>query len=359
MQRTTLLIWSWLSILNHKRYEALVQAFGDLDEALNSLDENLLKNLGCRQDTIEKTFVRLDEFDPDAYEAELAKRGLQLLSIEDTVYPETLKTIADAPVFLYAKGDLEVLKQPCISVVGTRQMSAYGQRVVETLVPSFVQAHFVTVSGLAFGIDTVCAEETLAAGGQTVAVLGHGFAQLAPKKKVELADAIVAQGGLVLSEFALDIPADTYTFPARNRIIAGLSVGTVVVEAGAKSGALITADFALDQGREVFAVPGSVFDERCAGCHALIAKGQARLVTSAEDILLELGAAVPTGESSSYEPVSETEQKIYTALTTLPQSVSDLVEKLALETATVNATLTMLELNGAARNMGAGQWVRS
>lgn len=162
-----------------------------------------------------------------------------------------------------------------------------------------------------------------------------------------------------MSEFPLDWQPGNYTFPARNRIIAGVSLATVVLEAPAESGALITADFALEEGREVFAVPGQIFDPNFAGCHALIAKNKAKLITGATDVLRELGIVEPAAGGSAYEPRSEDEALLVTVLTTMPQAMDALVEKAGLDIGRASAALTMMELMGGAKNVGGGQWVKA
>lgn len=358
MKRETALTWSWLNILNKKRYDALIDVYRDMETALGHVNEELLKSLGCREDTIYRVLNRLEEFDPAAYEKELEKRGIEFLDLEDPSYPDKLSAIPDQPVFLYYKGSLDILDQLCLACVGKREMSSYGKRVVEEFVPALVQAEIVTVSGLALGVDAQVASETLDAGGVTVAVVGQGLATIYPKSNTALAERIVEGGGLILSEFPLDQTPDKFTFPARNRIIAGLSVGTIVMEAGEGSGALITADLALDYGRDVFAVPGQIFDENFRGCHEIIAKGQAKLVSSPQDVLAEIGVIAPKNSVSSFIPKTELEEILFKVLTTMPQSVSDLVDHSAMNAGAVNTTLTMLELAGAAKNVGNGMWVR-
>lgn len=360
MKRETALTWSWLNLLNKKRYDALQEVFGDLDTALGALDENVLKQLGCRDDTVFKTLNRLEEFDVTTYEAELKRRNISFLAFEDDAFPSLLKAVPDAPVFLYYKGDLSITNRPCIAVVGTRDPSSYGKLVTERFVPDFVRGGLTTVSGLAAGIDAFVARATLDADGKTVAVLGHGMASIHPKENARLASDIIDGGGVLISEFPLDVIAGKYTFPARNRIIAGLSMATVVIEAGEGSGALITADLACEYGRDIFAVPGNVFDDRIAGCHQFIAEGRAQLAVSSSRILSECG--VVASESSvqvGYEPQNDQERLLMDSLTTLPQSVSDIARKCAAEAATINATLTLLELYGAAKNTGNGMWVRT
>jgi len=354
-----MLSWSWMDVLTHKRYQALCEVYGDLDTALTQVNEQLLRSLGCREETAFRAMNRLEEFDTSAYEHILATRGIRLMSREDELFPAALRQIPDPPVFLYYKGDLSVVSQPCIGLVGTRDMSAYGKRVTETFTAAMVHAGCTTVSGLARGIDTLVAKETLAAGGKTVAVLGHGFGCISPRSNVSLAEDIVSSGGLLLSEFPLDTEGGKYTFPARNRIIAALSVGTVVLEAAEGSGALITADLALEYGREVFAVPGDIFDPLRDGCHAYIATGRAQLVCTPKDVLQSIGIVASTQATQvSYTPQNDSEKAVLNALTTLPQSSGELTDRLGIAASEVGAALTMMELAGVAKNTGNGLWVR-
>ncbi|MDB4977958.1 MAG: processing protein, partial [Candidatus Peribacteria bacterium] len=211
----------------------------------------------------------------------------------------------------------------------------------------------------ALGIDALVAEESMRAGGKTAGVLGHGLGMIYPQSNARLAQKIIDGGGVLLSEFPLDFPPDKYTFPARNRIIAGLSVGTVVLEAPEGSGAIITAELALEYGRDVFAVPGQIFDENYRGCHRLIMKSQARLVLAPEEVLRDIGVIAPEQrETAAVALGSPEEETVYAVLTTMPQALDELVQKTNLETGAINAALTMMELMGAVKNVGAGQWVR-
>ncbi len=365
MHAETMLRWSWMNVLTKRRYDLLLERFKSLDAALENVNEELLRGLGCGQDTAIKALNRLEEFDPQAHLHELEKRNLSLLDIEDPDFPAKLLTIADPPVFLYWRGDLELLNQPCIALVGSREMTEYGKRVTAEIVPGIVRAGVVTVSGLAYGIDAEVAKETLAAGGKTVGVLGHGLGKIYPSANATLANEIVEQGGLLLSEFPLDAQADRFTFPARNRIIAGLSEATVVLEAAEDSGSLITADLALEYGRDVFAVPGQIFDPSYAGCHKIIAKGHARLATSSAEILQELGiltrdeAVQPALALADPEFSSAQEEAVFRQLTTMPKALDEILVQAKLDAATANATLTMLELRGIVKNVGAGRWVRA
>ena len=350
---------SYLNILTKERYDALLQVFGNLEEPLKILNEEMLKGLKCRADTIQKTLVRHEEFDAARYETQLKQRGISFLTISDEKYPKRLLEIGDPPPFLYYRGDLSILDQPCIALVGTREMSMLGKRAAELFTPACVQAGITTVSGLALGVDACVARETLLAGGKTVAALGHGLGMVYPQSNAKLAEEILAKGGLLLSEFPLDLSPDKYTFPARNRIIAGLSLGTIVLEAPKGSGSIITADLALEYNRDVFAVPGPIFDLGYAGCNELIAKGHARLVTHPDEVFTELGIIARAESKSTYAPKSPAESKVLQVLTTMPQKVDDLAERSSLDPGTLSATLTMLELAGAARNIGNGGWIRN
>jgi len=360
MTREAALLWSQLNVLTKQRYDALVAKFGGLDEAVAHVTPELLKQLGCREDTVMSSMLRLGDFDLDAYDKEVRERGLRLLTIEDDAYPRMLREIGDPPVFLYAKGDLAILDQPCVALVGTREMSPYGKRVAEAFVGPMVAAGLTTVSGLAEGIDSEVAKETLAAAGKTVACLGHGFGMIFPASNKRLAEQIVDGGGLLLSEFPIDAATGKHTFPARNRVIAGLSLGTVVLEAPAQSGAIITAELALEYGRDVFAVPGAIFDPNYEGCHRLIARGQAKLVAAPDDELAEIGiVASGAPRASSFQPSTPEEAAVLALLTPMPQTVDDLAQRSPMDAPSLNAALTMLELAGAAKNVGGGQWVRN
>ncbi|MDO8648656.1 MAG: DNA-processing protein DprA [Candidatus Peregrinibacteria bacterium] len=359
MDRNTALLWSWLNVLTKRRYDAIREVYGDLESSTKHVSEEFLRGLGCKEETARETLMRMEAFDAEMYEKDLAKRSLTFLTIEDSDYPSRLHELPDPPIFLYARGDLAILEQPLIALVGTREISAYGRRVVQEFTPAFVSAGMVTVSGLAAGIDAEVAVQTIKSGGRTVAVLGHGLGMIFPQSNTALAKEIVEEGGLLLTEFALDISPGKFTFPARNRIIAGLGLGTVVLEAGEGSGAIITADLALEYGRDVFAVPGQIFDPHYAGCHGLITKGHAKLVTTPQEVLEEIGVVTSTREVvSSYTPTTPDEEAVFAALTTMPQQVDDVVERTGLDAPRVGVALTMMEIAGAAKNVGGGMWVK-
>lgn len=357
MLSDALLRWSWSNVLTKKRYDKIIERFGQLEAALP--DAQLLEEIGCREDTVSRVLSRLAVFSPPAYREELIRKDIRCVHLEDSDYPAALRTIDDPPVFLYYKGLLDVLRQPCIALVGTREMSLYGKRVCEALVQDLIAARVVTVSGLAFGIDAEVARQTIRHQGQTVAVLGHGLGMIYPHEHAALAGEILGAGGLLLSEFPLDTAPDRFTFPARNRIIAGLSLATIVIEAALKSGSIITAELALEYNRDVFAVPGQIFDPQYEGCHLLIAEGRAKLARTAQDILIDCGIVAPSGAGRSYEPETDQESSILRFLSTMPMAVEDLLLKVDMDVATLTATLTILEMKGAVKNIGESKWVRA
>lgn len=359
MNRATALAWSWLNILNKRRYDKLLQRFESLDDALLAFDEELLLGIGCREEGARAALTRLAMFDLESYDHALESANVLLLTLEDKTYPERLRQTSDPPVFLHVQGDAALLDRPGMAIVGTRMASAYGRRAAQECAAACVRAGLTTISGLAAGIDGEVAKETLREHGRHIAVVGHGLQHIFPAEHAKLREEVLARGGTIVSEYAHDTPVLEHQFVGRNRIIAGLALGTAVIEAPAKSGALHTARFALDEGREVLAAPGPLFDDRWAGCLRLIADGSARIITAPEDVPAAVGAVASSSPLSAYEPQSEAESKVLSALTTVPQTADALVLATGLGASALSATLTMLELVGAARNLGGGEWVRA
>lgn len=293
--------------------------------------------------------------DPDRKMQELAQHGIWVVADDDALYPQLLKEIVSPPVILYGRGDKAALNQPhMLAVVGTRRPTPYGIEATEAVVAELAAAGVATISGLATGIDTKAHKTTLEHRGITVAVLGSGIDPLSvfPPENRGLAERITTSGGAVVSEYAPGTPAIKEHFPMRNRIIAGMSRGTLVVEAREKSGALITARCALEENRDVFAIPGSIFSPTSQGPNKLIQQG-ARPVHSAQDILEELGidgtAAIRHHAAQSLG-IDEA-----AVLNTITESctVDDIRLKSGLSSGAVMASLSLLELKGLVRNLGA------
>jgi DNA processing protein len=282
-----------------------------------------------------------------------ASRQCSIITQEETGYPVFLKAIEDPPPVLYIRGDLGDPTMPGIAIVGSRRPSTYGTVVAEQLARGLAAHKVPVVSGLARGIDSAAHLGTLEGGGQTIAVLGCGLAHMYPPENRRLAERIIRQGAVV-SEFPMQTKPDRLNFPLRNRTISGLSLGTVVVEAGERSGALITAQWALDQGREVFAVPGNVTAPTSRGTNGLIKMG-AKLVEGVEDIIEEFPyhafgdkqARLPACEGGVQADISPDERRLLALLDPVePRHIDWLIERAHLPTSLVNALLLQLELAG-------------
>lgn len=288
------------------------------------------------------------DIDPDA-ELE-ALKGADVMVLDDPAYPELLKNIYDPPPLIHFKGKKDILNKRSIAIVGTRKPSPYGLSVANEFAKQLSRLGFVIVSGFAYGIDTAAHRGALEAGGETVAVFGCGLNVIYPPGNIGLAEDIVNSGCLI-SEFPPGTPTSNWTFPQRNRIISGLSLGVIVIEGAKDSGSLITAKSALEQGREVFAVPGAIESENSKGPHWLIKQG-AKLTESVEDVLEELNVPMPDGYLKEKKPemdissLSEGEKKIYSLLEREPMHIDLVSERSGLPPQEASSMLVMLEVKG-------------
>jgi len=275
----------------------------------------------------------------------------RIVTLADAEYPQSLLNIADPPLLLYVKGRLDLLNARSLAVVGSRSASAQGVRNAEAFSKSASEIGLCIVSGMAHGIDAAAHRGGLQSAGSSIAVVGTGLDKVYPAANRELAHQL-AQHGTIISEFPLGTPPLAANFPRRNRIISGLSAGCLVVEASLQSGSLITARMALEQGREVFAVPGSIHSPQSKGCHALIKQG-AKLVESAQDILEELGIASSSGSASAV-----VNHPLFVHLGYDPVDVETLADRSNLTIAELSAILLQLELDGAVANLPGGLYQR-
>ena len=339
------------------RLTRLWETFGDLEQAWNAPAEEL-KDAGLGPQTLAALLREREQLDPDAEARRIEDLGFRVLTWDDEDYPVRLREITQPPPVLYLWGQLAPQDKWSTAVVGTRQPTAYGQAVARDLAAALAANGITVVSGLARGIDTVAHRAALEAGGRTLAVLGSGLDQIYPPEHEKLGQEIV-KNGAILTEYPLGTRPEPGNFPPRNRIISGLALAVVIVEAGEGSGALITADFAADQGREVFAVPGPIFNRASKGTNRLIKAG-ARPLTAPEDVLEVLNMdVIARYETASEElPEDDTERRVLEALSSDPLHVDDLRARVGLPVSEINASLTMLELKGRARQVGAMQYVR-
>lgn len=286
----------------------------------------------------------------------LKNEGVAVLSCFDQNYPPLLKEIFSPPVIIYVKGNYHLNAKNNLAIVGTRKNSVYSQRVLENFMPDLIK-HFTIVSGLALGVDAIAHQETLKNNGQTIAVLGSGLDLIYPCSNQRLAEEILDKGGSLISEYPLGTEPFKQHFPARNRLISGLSLGTLVVEAPLGSGALITAAFSLEQNREVFAVPGSVFSEKSQGTNQLIQLG-AKAVLSANNILETFNLDLTKNKNKIIlKPITAEEKIICQLLSAEPLHLDKIIARSKLETSVVNATLVNLELKGIVKNLGGLNYI--
>jgi len=375
---------NWLALmmapgLSANRRRELLSLIGDI-KALKHISSAVAQALKLKRETLD-ALTKPNQAAMDRCNEWLVGSGRSLVTIADLNYPPMLARVGDAPVALLCEGDTQRLHLPCIAIVGSRGGTAGGLDFAGSLAREFSASGLTVVSGLALGIDAAAHSGALKGPGTTAAVMATGVDLVYPKQNQKLARAIVEQGGVLLSEMPLATPPLPALFPQRNRIISGLSLGVVVVEASLQSGSLVTARMAGEQGREVFAVPGSVHNPMARGCHALIRQG-AKLIESAEDVLNELGAllqaaandrqiprryhsAGPSAGSSAESKIAQTlpplapeDQSILDAMGFDPIAIDQLVERTQHSVPALSSTLLRLELDGFIDSLNGARYQR-
>ncbi len=345
------------------RIRALLARFGSAVAALEASRKALAKVPGIGP----QTAAAITSFDGhDAVEEQLrraAQHGVTLVPAWDGQFPRLLRHIYDPPAFLWVLGALTDADERAVAIVGTRRSSDYGRRMAHDFAFELAERGFTVVSGLAYGIDAAAHQGALEAGGRTLAVLGSGADRIYPAKHTSLAKEIARQGA-VLSEYPLGAAPDGPNFPRRNRIISGLSLGTLVVEAHEKGGALITARMAVEQNREVFALPSPVHSRSGVGTNQLIQRGHALLVLSVDDIIEELGLAESAHPSTTTPPeppedLHPIERQLYDALEAEPQHIDTLCHTTGHDPSTALVYLLSLEFKGLVRQMAGKQFFRA
>ena len=356
-------------------FAKLIKQFGSADKALGASVSELAKIYGVGFKTAERIAATRGKFDVSA-ELELAEKlDIWIINLDDKRYPPALKQIYDPPPVLYIKGSLTREDNLAISIVGSRQCSLYGQEQSSRLAHFLSSAGFTICSGMARGIDSAAHQGALSAGGRTIAVQGCGLASVFPPENKKLFE-LIAESGACISELPLGYEPLSENFPPRNRIIAGLSLGTIVVEAGLRSGALITARAALENNREVMAVPGKIDSPLSKGAHQLIKQG-AKLIESVEDVMEGLGyigeqleghvsmAAEKAAESVETPlfdikalKLSEPEKKIYERQNKEPSHIEEIIADTDLAAGSVNAGLVSLRLKGLIKQLPGSLFVK-
>jgi DNA processing protein len=337
-----------------KRFENFKDAF--------LASESQLTAAGLDPEIVTNFLALREKINLEQESEKLAKEQIKILSFKDKNYPKLLLEIPKLPPILYYKGQMETADELCVAVVGTRMISNYGRTIIPGLLEPLVDAGAVIVSGMAFGVDSASHEVAIKKNRRTIAVLGGGLDEksLYPKHHALLAQQILDNGGALISEYPIGTPNFKQNFVARNRIISGISIATIVVECDLQSGTLITAKHALDQNRTVYAVPGPIYSLTSQGPNNLIKMG-AKLITEANDIFQDLNLANLPEQKAAQAIFGDTKEEsaILKLLNFEPVIINELIKQSGLEASTVSSALTFLEMKGKVRNLGGQQYVLS
>ncbi len=338
------------------RLQALIDHFGDVASAWRGEPQEL-RQAGLSSKVVERLLEMRAGLDLEKLWERIGAQGIHIITWPDEGYPRRLKEIDQPPPVLYARGDFLPEDDFAVAIVGTRRITPYGRQVTEELAGFLASNGITVISGLARGVDAAAHTSALRAGGRTLAVLGSGVDRIYPPENRSLADQIIARGA-VLSDYPVGTAPEASNFPPRNRIISGLSLAVVVIEAGETSGALITAEFAAEQGREVFAVPGSILAPQSKGANKLIQNG-AQLLLAPQDLLQALNLTRVSAQKSARQilPADEVEKQLLEALGSEPVHVDELRSQTGLPVEKVSAALVMMELKGMVRQVGGMHYV--
>ena len=358
-----------LNLIEHVgpiRLRQLLEHFGEAPEILRASRQQLLQVRNIGEETAEAIANWEKTIDLNGELKRIGEFGCRIVAQADAEYPELLRQIYDPPILLYVKGQLLPKDKNAVAMVGSRMTTHYGMEAARRLAYQLAYVGVTVVSGAARGIDSAAHQGALSGKGRTIAVLGTGINLVFPSENRELYERIASNGALI-TQFPFNRKPDKQSFPIRNRIVAGMTLGTVVVEANLTSGALITANFAVEYGRQVFAVPGRIDSPRSKGCHELIKKG-AKLCESAEDILSEFEYLFPasnrppsaseTGVLPAIE-LSENEQKVYDALDHEESSIDEVIRRSGLPSSAVSVALLSLEMKRVVRQLPGKLFVKN
>jgi DNA processing protein len=338
------------------RLQALIQHFGELESAWRAAPADLAEaGLGAK--VIERVIQAREKVDLEKIWDQIASQGIKILTWEDEAYPARLKEIDQPPPVLYIRGEYLPEDVFAVALVGTRRVTPYGRQITEEIAAFLAGNGMTVVSGLARGVDAIAHTVALKAGGRTLGILGCGVDRIYPPEHRALAEQMMERGAII-SDYAPGTPPDASNFPPRNRIISGLSLAVVVIEAGETSGALITAEFAAEQGREIFAVPGSILAPQSKGTNKLIQQGALPLL-NASDLMQALNLT-RVGEQKAARkalPADAIEAQLLSVLGEQPVHVDELRNQTGLPIEKVSATLTLMELKGMVRQVGGMHYV--
>ena len=340
------------------RFIQMESHFGSLEAAWSSSATELTA-AGLDGQAIRQIDTRRSTIDPDAVMQGLASGDVHAVTWHDAGYPPRLKEIYDPPPVLYVRGELSTQDERSVAMVGTRKPTAYGREAAYQLSYDIARSGVTIVSGLASGVDAIAHRAAIEAGQRTIAVLGSGVDVIYPREHASLASQII-ENGAVISEHQMGSRPDAQNFPRRNRIMSGMTLGTVLVEAPEKSGALITADHALQQDREVFAVPGNIFSPNSRGANRLIRDSGAKLVCDHRDVLeeLNLSAVEQQIEMTALFPQDDHESEVLTQVTYDPVHIDEIIRSSGLEIAMVSSALTLMELKGLVKQVGGMNYIK-
>lgn len=348
-----LFLWAQWGILNLQQCRLTLRYFGDFKTAWEKVTPEFLHQMGMRADKVKRVWEMREKMSFKTLTDQLEQFRVQLHFIEDPTYPPFLRELETAPPFLFVRGKLPSFHRS-ISVVGTRDITSYGMQITEKLTRELSQEGFVIVSGLALGVDTVAHRTTVKNGGTTVGVLGSGVDVIYPQANYRLAQEIIDTGGAIISAYPLGTPALNYHFPQRNEIVAGLTKGTLVIEGGVKSGALITAKLALEYGRDVFAVPCNITNLALSGTNHLIRKSAAKLVENVDHILEDF--SMKRAVSPQVQDFSQDERKVLEKLAREGKNLDQLMDETPFDIPRLSELIIHLTLKGAIVQQGE-RWV--
>ncbi len=354
-------LYYWLALkrvggIGNVYFKKLVHAFHSPESVFSASMEELQKVDGIAGSIAAriKDFDRFDEVDDEL--SRIREQNIDIITLTDGQYPKLLKQIPDPPPFLYAKGVLDTPAQKCIAVVGTRFPSPYGEQITGEIAAELVHQGYTIASGMAKGIDAAAHKTAILHKGSTVAVWGTGIDRVYPSENIQLAQDI-ARHGLILTEYPPGTPPIETNFPGRNRIISGMSIAVIVTEASLNSGTMITVSHALDQGREVFAVPGPIFSMMSQGTNRLIKQG-GNMVDTIDNLIKELHALIPFEQCDKPEmPQSHTE--VLSVLSSTPVDLDTVISRLKFDTAKVMSILTEMELNGTVKQLPGKRFIKT